>query len=158
METNSEELAAGRPDRAAVSERIRSLVTEVKRLSLEEMARVQALAGADEWFLEGDGKSPPVGPLTTARMKERWLSHAIRPESRCWGIGLLGWTPVCRITSLARALGPQPAYPIRTLRPMPPPETAAGPTPAPAPAAEPKREMLPDLIVPPSAYTRPTRP
>src|SRR3954467_8676618 len=63
-----------------------SLVGEVKRLSHEEMARVQALAGSDEWFLEGDGQ--PVGPLTTAQMKERWLAHSIRPDSRCWGVGL----------------------------------------------------------------------
>src|SRR3954462_14571506 len=94
-----------------------SLVGEVKRLSHEEMARVQALAGADEWFLEGDGQ--PVGPLDTAQMRERWWSHAIRPESRCWGVGLPGWTPLCRITALAGALGPQPREPVRSPRPEP---------------------------------------
>ncbi|HEY8211870.1 MAG TPA: AgmX/PglI C-terminal domain-containing protein [Myxococcaceae bacterium] len=134
------------------SERIRSLITEVKRLSHEEMARVQALAGADEWFLEGDGH--PVGPLSTAQMKERWLAHGLRPESRCWGVGLPGWTPLCRITSLARALGLQPLYPIRTARPPPPPPEAL----APPPVAEPKvesKDVLPELAAPPSGPARP---
>src|SRR6185295_6858574 len=85
------------PPRESAAEGVsmHSLVAQVKRLSHEEMARVQALAGADAWFLEGDGQ--PVGPLTTAQMKERWLAHSVRPDSRCWGVGLLGWTPLCRV-------------------------------------------------------------
>jgi len=125
-----------------------SLVTDVRRLTDDELAWVQAMAGADEWFIEGD--DIPVGPLTTAQMRERWLAHALKPESRCWGVGLPGWTPLCRISALSRALGPQPKRPVR------PSASAPTPTPRPpAPSARPvepppsPREVLPEIAAPP---------
>src|ERR1043165_8434122 len=80
---------------AMATERLPALLTEVKRLTDDERLRVQALAGAGEWFLEGTGT--PLGPLTTAQMRDRWLAHASPPETRCWGAGLPGWMPLCRI-------------------------------------------------------------
>src|SRR5262245_35914443 len=133
---------------AKASERLHSLVSHslvsaVRRLTDDELAWVQAMAGADEWFIEGDDH--PIGPLTTAQMRERWMAHALRPESRGWGIGLPGWTPLNRISALSRALGPQPKRPVRPSAP----ETPTPPPPAPqARPAEPPpgpREVLPEV-------------
>ncbi len=150
---------------AKAGERLHTLVSEVKRLKSEvkrltedELVHVQALAGADEWFLENDGH--PVGPLTLQQMKDRWMAEAIGPETLCWGVGLPGWTPLCRVSSLTKALGPQPDRPV----PLPTPVPAAPQHAKPAPSAQPPpppaaKELLPEVAaLPPEPATEPAMP
>jgi len=120
--------------------RISSPMADVKQLASDELARVQL--ADDEWFLENGGS--PIGPLSTAEMKERWLAHQLDLESRCWGVGFPGWVPLARISALTRALGPQlQKASIPTPEPVPvkPPEPA--PEPAAAPVLSPRRRSQP---------------
>src|SRR5687767_5185878 len=54
------------------SERLHGVdhLSDLQRMAQEEVARAQTMAAGGEWFLESDGE--PVGPLSTAEVKEQW--------------------------------------------------------------------------------------
>jgi len=90
-------------------ERLHSLVarSEVHRLAEDELARARAAAEPVEWFFADGGR--PSGPYDLDEVRERWAQGQIGPDTVCWGEGLTGWTPICRVPSLAELLAPAPA-------------------------------------------------
>jgi hypothetical protein len=110
-----------------------------------ELIRAQALAAPDEWFVKVQGRA--VGPLTVGQVRKWWEEQMITPQTQCWGAGLVGWTPLCQVMSLQRALSPlapAPAIVSHFTRPQPrAPQPAAGEAPRPC------GPLLPEVGPPP---------
>jgi hypothetical protein len=126
----------------AAGERLHSLVarSEVQRLAEDELARVRASNERVEWFLADHGR--PSGPFDLDEVQERWASGQIGPDTVCWGEGLTGWTPICRVPALATVLAPAPAAPL-VLAPVPQQETVAAPC-----ASEALKELIEGVPAP----------